>query len=208
MVSRVTCIFVTCFSIGMLVTGCGAPQKHSNNEIDKALSLYRACIDSGKTATHCDRYWEQRNQAINRSLSNSGCDKSIKVDVALSLYRQCIDSGKTATHCDRYWEQRNAALVDDSCEITAKKAHTESNSSPNGNGVNALIMGVLCSMSGNSAACMKGASNSLTPKRSDSIEVQERVKEVEDRAKSLEQRLRNQCALRGGFYNPVTGCNK
>lgn len=200
--------FISSFLSLFFVVGCTSTKTHSNAAIDEALSLYRSCIDSGKAATYCDRYWDQRNEAIRATSSTLNCDNSAKVDEALSSYRSCINSNQTPSECDRYWDQRNAALADNSCASTASESNTKSNKATSGSGVNALIMGVLCSMSGNPSACMKGASDALTKDKADPSNTEERLRAMEEKNEKLEQRLRLQCSLKGGFYNPFTGCNK
>ena len=96
-------------SQSLFLSGCAT----TNGEVDQALARYKNCIDSGKLATYCDRYWEERNAAINRSsgrsFSSSGSSMQ-EIDEALARYRSCMAFGGSASKCDRYWEERNAAI--------------------------------------------------------------------------------------------------
>ena len=205
-------IFYLSMAIGLsqslFLSGCAT----TNSEVDQALARYKNCIDSGKSATYCDRYWEERNAAISRSSGrsfSSSRSSMQEVDDALARYRNCVDSGGSASKCDPYWEERNAAIR----RLPSETATNHQESSPTSNAgvgkaAGALIMGIICSASANPSACMSGAADSLSGRESETNDKEKRPGRAEKRVRELEQSLRTQCLYRGGIYNSVTGCNR
>lgn len=130
----------------------------------------------------------------------SGCATSnSEVERALSLYKQCIDSGRSPAACEHYWQQRNNALAG------APRSHSSDQTNTLGS---TFMMGIICSQTPNATACMTGAANTLTDKKSSTDMNEERLRRAEKRANDLEQTLRNQCVFKGGIYSPITGCNR
>lgn len=123
-----------------------------------------------------------------------------KDERALSNYQTCIATGASAVSCsEEYWRQSNDASTRERTKPSREASKKVGNT---------LIMGIICSQTPNASACISGAADALSDKKSSTNLNEERLKRAEKRANDLEQTLRNQCALRGGFYNSFTGCNR
>lgn len=121
--------------------------------------------------------------------------------------------------CDFLWNQRDISAkrgensrAERYADLYRKCVNSPKVSGSTGSGsstaAGALLMGVICSATSNPSGCMTGAAETLSGKEPANSSTEGRLKETEEKLNQLEQRMRNQCISRGGFYNPITGCSR
>jgi len=76
-----TARFVVCLLLLSSLTGCST----SKREVNKALSLYKQCIDSGRSAADCEQYWAKRDAALEGAGKRQGSDGARTLGTAIIM---------------------------------------------------------------------------------------------------------------------------